>query len=67
MPRTLAALLIPGLLLPVFACNQAGDGNGQTGEANSEVKLNVVKHTEVVKALEAARGKVVLIDLWGEF
>jgi hypothetical protein len=60
MLRTVFALLVPGLLIPVGACEQAGEGN-------AEVKLEIVKHAQVVKAIEAARGKVVVVDVWAEF
>jgi hypothetical protein len=56
-------LLLPGLVLPLFACEQAGPQD----DGKSEVKLSIVKHKEVVKALEAARGKVVVVDVWAEF
>jgi len=31
------------------------------------VKLEVVKHKQFLEALGKQRGKVVVIDLWGEF
>ncbi len=39
--------------------------NGPTPAAS--VKLEVVKHKQFLEALGKQRGKVVVIDLWGEF
>jgi thiol-disulfide isomerase/thioredoxin len=33
----------------------------------TEVKLQVVKHKDYLKAVEALKGKVVVVDIWGEF
>lgn len=35
--------------------------------APSEVKLAVVKHKQFVEELKKQRGKVVVVDVWGEF
>jgi hypothetical protein len=36
-------------------------------EKNQAVKLAVVKHAKLLEAIESARGKVLVIDFWGEF
>jgi len=55
-------LLLPGLLLPIFAC-----ADQEPAQVDAQVKLDIVKQKELVKALEAARGQVVLVDIWAEF
>jgi hypothetical protein len=39
------------------------DGPAPSGE----VKVAVVKHKQVLEALGKQRGKIVVIDVWGEF
>ena len=41
-------------------------GSGNDDPA-TDVKLAVVALPEVLQAIKAQRGKVVLLDLWGEF
>ena len=60
MRRVGPSLLAFGMLLPFAACED-------TQQANGEVKLEVVKREELAKRLEAFRGKVVVLDVWGEF
>jgi len=40
---------------------------GGAGRPTGEVKLEVVKHKDVLKAVAKHKGKVVLVDVWGEF
>jgi hypothetical protein len=40
---------------------------GSPGGAGAKVKLEVVKHKDFLKALAKQKGKVVLVDVWGEF
>ena len=57
LPSSLLAL---GSLLALSACED-------TQQASGEVKLEVVKRQDLDKRLEAFRGKVVVLDVWGEF
>ena len=66
--RTLAkivvAALLVGCLTMMFGCtSEPKDG----GKPSAEVKLTTVKLKDFKKALESQRGKVVLVDIWGEF
>ena len=40
---------------------------GGAGAKTGDVKLEVVKHKDFLKALAKQKGKVVLVDVWGEF
>ena len=60
MRRFAPSLLAFGMLLPFAACDDSQQADG-------EVKLHVVKRQELSKRLEAFRGKVVVLDVWGEF
>jgi thiol-disulfide isomerase/thioredoxin len=50
-----------GLLFPAMLSLTAG------GDPTDNVKLQVVKHKEFLKAMEGLRGKVVVVDVWGDF
>lgn len=68
MALTLATLLV--------ACNRDNNktttgtapkgstGANQPGGASEKVELKVVKHADLVKAIEGHKGKVVLVDFW---
>ena len=55
-----SSLLAFGSLLALSACEDAQQASG-------DVKLEVVKREELAKRLEAFRGKIVVLDVWGEF
>jgi hypothetical protein len=40
---------------------------GFAGGSDPDVKLAVVKHKEFLKILAKEKGKVVVLDVWGEF
>lgn len=58
MKRLVWLVLLPGLLVPVT-------GGGQ--EKAGGVELTVVKYDGLAAAVQKNRGKVVLVDFWGEF
>jgi hypothetical protein len=47
------------MLLAAAACDKV--------PARNDVKLEVVKQSGYLKVLEGLRGKVVVVDIWGEF
>jgi hypothetical protein len=51
------------LLVPLCACSNAPSKSAGRGE----VTLALVKQNEYVKTLDSMRGKVVVVDVWGEF
>ena len=55
-----SSLFAFGSLLALSAC-------GDTQQTPGDVKLEVVKRQDLDKRLEAFRGKVVVLDVWGEF
>jgi hypothetical protein len=57
MPRTTLIIALGALLLPAMA--RAQDKAGVT--------LEVVKYDGLKNAVAKHRGKVVLVDFWGEF
>ncbi len=60
MRRFTTSVFAFGLLVPLAACSDAPDGPG-------EVKLDVVKKDDLAQRLAALKGKVVVMDVWGEF
>ena len=48
------------VFLALSACEDAQQASG-------DVKLEVVKREELAKRLEAFRGKIVVLDVWGKF
>jgi hypothetical protein len=55
--RMLAAVTCCGLLFPGFALTQQ----------KPAIEIKVVNHDALKKAVRDQRGKVVLVDFWGEF
>jgi len=60
-----AAALAAVLAVLVAGCTS--DSGGKKSDAASEVTLQAVKIKDFEKARESHRGKVVLVDVWGEF
>jgi len=52
-------------------CSTCGDTSSSTAGANpnqaSEIKLEIVKHSQLLDALKAQRGKVVVLDVWASW
>jgi hypothetical protein len=65
MCRISSALLLSALISLASACEHSA--TPADGDGDDKVKLAVVKQKEFVKILESTRGKVVLVDVWGEF
>jgi hypothetical protein len=60
--------MFPALLVAVCACDHASTtAPAPAGGEDSDVKLTIAKRKDLSGALEAARGKVVVVDVWGEF
>jgi hypothetical protein len=55
----------PALLLGLFGVLLAGSATSQ--EKKADVKLEIVKYDGLKNAVLKNRGKVVLLDFWGEF
>jgi hypothetical protein len=56
MRRVATTAFAFALLAPLAACSDPPD-----------VKLEIVKKDELAKRLAALKGKVVVMDVWGEF
>jgi hypothetical protein len=63
-PRLRLPALVAALLALAAGCSSGPSGGDKT--ETPEVKLQVVKLKEFEKALEAHRGKVVLVDIWAD-
>jgi hypothetical protein len=50
----------------VFLLNQTGSAVARPAR-EGVVELKVVKYNGLVEALRSQRGKVVVVDIWGEF
>jgi thiol-disulfide isomerase/thioredoxin len=59
MFRIMPLIVLAGLALAVTGAEP------QTGPA--EVTLQVVKHKDYLRTMDSLKGKVVVVDIWGEF
>jgi hypothetical protein len=69
MPRACRFLLVLaflGAVVLLVGCEPTPPPGSQTGEAGP-VELKVVKLADLNRAIGANRGKVVLVDIWGEY
>ena len=60
-PRFLSLFLVPLSLILLAADTPSAGGPGQQP---GEIKLEVVKYNQLVEAIKAQRGKVVVVDVW---
>jgi hypothetical protein len=69
MPQTCRLPLVLtflGAVVLIVGCEPVPPQASQAGEG-AAVGLEVVKLADLNKAIAANRGKVVLVDIWGEF
>ncbi len=61
-PAVCALALVAGLMALVFGCTA-----DPQGDSKREIKLDAVKVKAFEKALQAHKGKVVVLDVWADF
>jgi thiol-disulfide isomerase/thioredoxin len=62
-----AARIAEGILMMVFAAWFAFTTANADPPAGGEVEVQTIKYGDLVKAVRDQRGKVVVVDLWGDF
>ncbi len=65
--RCAAALVLGAGLVSLVASNSAAPVPPSTEGQPGEVKLNVIKYRDLCSAIRQLRGRVVVVDIWGEF
>ena len=65
--RVVVVLCAATLLAGCHAENSNGDKNAAPAPPDTSVTNERVKHAQLRERLAALRGKVVVIDFWGEF
>ena len=58
--------LLAGIVMLALSFTQSGCSTETKGEMN-EIKLEPITADQLEKAIAAHKGKVVLIDVWGEY
>ena len=56
-----------GVLLMVFAAWFVFTGANAGPQVGGEVQVKTIKYADLVKSVRDQRGKVVVVDLWGDF
>ena len=65
--RVILVLCAAALLAGCHSETPTADKGPPAGPPDREVALERVKHPQLLEKLAALRGKIVVIDFWGEF
>lgn len=67
MRKTFSGLVFRALLIVPAVWLVLSDGGIHAQEGKAAVDLKMVKYDQLVEAVKAHRGKVIVVDVWAEY